>query len=158
MKWAHIDTAGTTEVCFLFVFLFNSGRKQKKNNQALSLTPTLSTTTADPALPHTDFPKKERAHVKPPSLSYFINFAYLYRPGGLMVTTLALIKGFSRVLVSHVFDSWCMYIFWWALTLLFYEFLVTFYFLLVFFFPYVLLQFLLDIKSSGLIKIALISH
>ena len=108
--------------------------------------------------PHWLSQKRNRAQVKPLSLSYFINFAGMYRPGGLMVIALAWVKGFSWFLVSRVFDSWCMYIFWWALTLLFYQFLVTFISYWYFIFPYVLLRFLLDIKSSGLIKIALVSH
>ena len=76
--------------------------------------------------------------MKPPSLSYFINFVGLYWPGGLMVSTFAWVNGFSRVLVSLVFDSSWMYIFWWALTPLFYEFLVTFISYWYLIFPYVL--------------------
>ena len=51
---------------------------------------------ADPALPHTDFPKKRnKAHVKVPRVSYFINFVGLYWPGGLMANMLILLDGFS---------------------------------------------------------------
>ena len=93
--------------------------------------------------------------MKPPNLSYFINFIGLYQPGGLMVSMLAWASCFSQVLVSLVFDSWCMYIFSVGSNLAFLR--VFGYFL----FPVGILFFLLfffDIKSSGLIKIALISH
>ena len=44
---------------------------------------------ADPALPHTDFPKKrDTAHVKPPRSSYFINFIDLYWSGGITANML----------------------------------------------------------------------
>ena len=84
--------------------------------------------------PHWLSQKRNRANMKAPILSYFIDFNGLYWPGGLMVSMLAWLDGFSWVLVSFVFNSWCMYIFCGALTLLLYEFLVTFYFLLVFYF------------------------
>ena len=58
------------------------------------------------------FPKRNRAHVRPPSLPYFINFIGLYWPGGLMVSMLVSMVGFSWDLMSFVFDSWCMYVFW----------------------------------------------
>ena len=108
--------------------------------------------------PHWLSQKRNGVHVKSPSLSYSINFVGLYRLGGLMVSMLAWVNTFSRVPVRFVFDSWCMYIFLWALTSLFYEFLVTFYFLLIFYFSLCSSLILLDIKSSGLIKIAIISH
>ena len=71
--------------------------------------------------------------MKPPRVSYFINFKGLYWPGGLMANMLVVVDGFPLVPVSFVFDSWCMYIFCGALISLFYVFLVTFHFLLVFY-------------------------
>ena len=61
--------------------------------------------------PHWLSQKRNGAHVKPPSLSYFIDFVGLYRLGGLMVSMLASVNKFSWVLASVVFDSWCMHIF-----------------------------------------------
>ena len=39
---------------------------------------------ADPALPHTDFSKRNKGYVKPPKPSYFINSVSLCQSGGLM--------------------------------------------------------------------------
>ena len=50
-----------------------------------------------------------------------------------MASMLSLLDGFSQALVSFGFDSWCMYIFCWALISLFHVFLVTFHFLLAFY-------------------------
>ena len=49
--------------------------------------------------------------MKPPRVSYFFNFVGLYWPGGLMASMLIALDGFSRGLLSFVFDSWCMYTF-----------------------------------------------
>ena len=109
--------------------------------------------------PHWLSQKRNRVHVQPPILSYFINFGALHWPGGLMVSMLCFI-GCSLTsshelcvqFLMHVYFLWgCNLTFLWGFG----------YFLLPFgmlFFPYVLLWFLLDIMSSGLIKIALTSH
>jgi len=87
--------------------------------------------------PHWLSQKRNTAHVKPPSPFYFINRTYLHWPGGLMEMMFVGWDGFSRVVATFVFDSWCMYSFSGALTSVapsFSVFLVTFCFLLVFYF------------------------
>ena len=111
-----------------------------------------------PAPPHWLSQKRNRAHVKPPSLSYCINFISLHRPGGLMVSMLVGMKSFSQVVMSSVFNSWGMYIFCGALPYFSTSFWLLFTSYWYFIFSYVLLWFLLDIMSSGLTKIALISQ
>ena len=108
--------------------------------------------------PHWLSQKRNRVHVKPPSLSYFINFVGLCQPGGLMVSMLARVNEFSWILVSLVFDSWWMYIFLVGSNLAFLWIFGYFYFLLVSYFSLCSSLILLDIKSSELIKIALISN
>ena len=84
--------------------------------------------------PHWLSQKRNKAHVKALRPSYFINSLSLYWQGGLTANVVVWADGFSRVLVSFVFDSWWMYIFCGALTSLFYVSLVNFYFPLVFYF------------------------
>jgi len=61
--------------------------------------------------------------------------------------------GFSQVVMTFVFDSWCMYSFSGALTSVFPPFSLCFWLLFAsswyFILSYVLLLFLLDIKPSG---------
>ena len=61
--------------------------------------------------------------------------------------------GFSRVVATFVFDSWCMYSFSGALTSVAPSFSVCFWLLFAsswyFILSYVLLLFFLDIKPSG---------
>jgi len=87
---------------------------------------------ADPALPHSDFPKKEiKCMWSLLSPFYFTNRICLHRPGALMVSMSVMLDGFSRVVMIFVFNSWCKYYFCVALTSVFTAFLCVFgYFLL----------------------------
>ena len=102
---------------------------------------------------------QEETHtMKPPGPSYFINLWNLYRLGGLMASLLVRVDKFSQVLMSFAFDSWCMYVFCGALTLLFCVFLVTFYFLLVCYFALCSSLIFIWHYAFGWFDIALISH
>lgn len=108
--------------------------------------------------PHWLFQKRNKAHVKPPSPSYFIKFACVYWPGGLMDSMSIQVNGFLSVVVISVFNSWCRNHVFGALSSLFYVFFLliftsNWYFILLY-----VLWFIFDTKPSGWFKIPLIIH
>ena len=109
--------------------------------------------------PHWLSRKRNKAHVKLPRVSYFINFVGSYRPGGLMASVLILCWMDSHELPWALCSILGVCIFFVRLQ---FRFSMCFWLLFTsywhFILPFVLLWFWLDINPSGWLKIALTGH